>query len=311
MASVDILTEQKEEFYRQMVLVRYFEERVLDLFSEGALFGTTHCYIGQEANASAVLNHLRQDDIVVSNHRCHGHYLVRTGDVDGLMAELMGKPSGVSGGLGGSQQLCNGNFFTSGILGSNVPIAAGMAYAEKVKQTGRICVLFIGDGTFGEGLVYESFNMVSLWNVPILIVVENNRYAQTTALEQNFAGSFQDRAQAFDITTGEIESNDVEELFRRFEPIVRKVREESRPHVEILHTYRLSPHSKGDDFRPQSELDLWHGKDPLKILAPRIAADRKKQFEDEAIAKIEHAVNAAKAIPFQSVLNLPDGLPAA
>ena len=156
-----------------MLLVRCFEEKVLELFTRGELFGTTHTYIGQEANAVAVLNHLEERDIVFSNHRCHGHYLVRTGDAEGLFGEMMGKAEGICGGRGGSQHLCRDNFFSNGILGSTAPIAAGMTLAEKLKGSDAIGALFLGDGALGEGIVYETLNLISLWKIPLLIVVEN------------------------------------------------------------------------------------------------------------------------------------------
>ena len=290
--------ELREHFYYQMMLIRCFEERVFELFTKGELFGTTHCYVGQEANAVAVLNHLRDDDIVVSNHRCHGHYLARTGDAQGLMAELMGREGGVCGGRGGSQHLCKGSFYTNGVQGSIVPVAAGMAYAEKMKGTGAIAVVFIGDGTFGQGIVYETFNMISLWQVPLLVVVENNRYAQTTPLAMNFAGTFLGRAKAFDLSAGEIESNDVEELYPRFGRLIQAVRDQSRPHVEVINTYRLCGHSKGDDYRSPEEIEEWEAKDPLKILGQRVTADRKLELEKRAWDRVDQAEAAAKEMPF-------------
>jgi len=280
-----------------MALIRYFEERVLDLFSEGELSGTTHTYVGQEANAVSVLSHLEPRDIVVSNHRCHGHYLARTGDVQGLLAEMMGKPEGVCGGLGGSQHLCNGNFFSNGIQGSIVPLAAGMAHAEKLLNTNAIAVLFVGDGTFGEGAVYETLNLISLWQVPLLIVVENNLYAQSTPIELNFAGTFTGRAKAFDISVGQIESNDVEELYNRFGPILDQVRREGRPHMEVIDTYRLNAHSKGDDDRPEAEITAWRDRDPLKILGERIGENRKTALDQQAIKIIKHAETAVRKNP--------------
>lgn len=290
-----------EKFYYQMILVRRFEERVLELFASGKLFGTTHCYIGQEANAVAVLNHLQANDVVVSNHRCHGHYLVRTGNVQGLLAELMGKTGGICGGRGGSQHLCDGNFYTNGVQGSTVPIAAGMAYAEKKKRTDVIAVVFIGDGTFGQGVVYETFNMISLWKIPLLVVVENNRYAQTTPLALNFAGSFPARAEAFGLSVGEIESTDVEELYPRFGQIINMVRDKSSPHVEIIHTYRHCPHSKGDDHRPQAEIEGWRARDPLKIFGQRISSEKKIEIEKRAREKIEQAEEIVSKMPFPTL----------
>ncbi|MHB8917544.1 MAG: thiamine pyrophosphate-dependent dehydrogenase E1 component subunit alpha, partial [Desulfocucumaceae bacterium] len=278
MGNVDV-TRIRELFYYQLNLVRRFEERIYELFAKGELFGTTHGYIGQEANAVAVINHLQDKDIIISNHRCHGHYLVRSGDVEGLLAEMMGKAGGVCGGRGGSQHLCNRNFYTNGVQGSTVPVAAGIAYAEKIKKSDAITVLFIGDGTFGEGTVYETFNMVSLWKVPLLIIVENNQYAQTTPLSLNFAGSFLDRAKAFNLSAGEIESNDVEELYQHFGRLVQMVRKHGFPHVEIIHTYRLCGHSKGDDYRPEGEMEAWRLKDPLKIMEKRLSPEKRTEIE--------------------------------
>lgn len=283
----------RQQLYYQMALVRFFEQRILELFTKGNLSGTTHCYIGQEANAVGVINHLKSDDIIVSNHRCHGHYLVRTGDVDGLIAELMGKPNGICAGRGGSQHLCNGNFYTNGVLGSTVPIAAGMAFAEMRKDSGAITVLFMGDGAFGEGIVYETLNMISLWEIPILIVVENNFYAQSTPLALNCAGSLLGRIKAFGIQTDEIESNDAEELYNLFGKIIPKVRDTKQPYVQIINTYRLCPHSKGDDFRPADEIASWASKDPLKILGERISQKVRQSLEKQAKERINQGELAA------------------
>lgn len=291
----------RERLYSQMALVRRFEERVLDLFSQSELVGTTHCYVGQEAIAVGVLNHLQPQDVVVSNHRCHGHFLVRTGDVEGLMAELMGRSGGPCGGRGGSQHLHKENFFTNGILGSTIPVAAGMAYAEKKRGTGAIVVIFMGDGAFGEGTVYETFNLVSLWRVPLLVVVENNRYAQTTPLNLNFAGSFQGRAQAFGLSFGEVESNDAEELHGRFATIIEKVRSGASPHIEVVHTYRLCAHSKGDDTRPAEELEAWRLKDPLRILGARIPPERVAAINAAAADRVAQAERAARETPLPTL----------
>jgi TPP-dependent pyruvate/acetoin dehydrogenase alpha subunit len=233
----------------------------------------------------------------VSNHRCHGHYLIRTGDAVGLMAELMGKAGGVCGGRGGSQHLCGPNFYTNGILGSTVPIAAGMAYAEKKKQTGGIVVLFMGDGAFGEGTVYETFNMISLWKVPLLVVVENNGYAQTTPLAMNCAGKLSARAAAFDLSVGESQGSDVEELYDRCGCLVQMVRNEGCPHVEIIRTYRLCGHSKGDDFRPRSEIEAWRERDPLRLLASKLKIERREELETWARQKVDAAEALARQMP--------------
>jgi TPP-dependent pyruvate/acetoin dehydrogenase alpha subunit len=276
-------------FLDQMLLIRRFEERLLDLFSTGDLSGTTHTCIGQEANAVSVINNLSKNDLIFSNHRCHGHYLALTEDVSGLLAEIMGKQEGVCSGRGGSQHIHFKNFFSNGVQGNIFPVAAGMAYAEKIKASGNIAVIFIGDGTFGEGIIYETLNLISLWEVPILIVVENNQYAQTTAITQNFSGSFSGRAKAFDISFGEIESNDVNILYPRFKDLVLKVRKLGKPHIDVLHTYRLAPHSKGDDFRDPEEIQAWKLKDPIRILSEKLNKNEIYASEEKAKKLINEA----------------------
>ncbi|MBD3165146.1 thiamine pyrophosphate-dependent dehydrogenase E1 component subunit alpha [bacterium] len=286
-----------ESFYKRMLSIRRFEERVLELFSRGELFGTTHTSIGQEAGAVAVIDHLKHGDFIVSGHRCHGHYLAWTVDYAGLFGELMGRAGGVVGGRGGSQHLHAEGFYTNGVLGNMVPVAAGMAMAEKRRGEGAIGVLFLGDGAMGEGTVYETLNMLSLWQLPLLVVVENNCYAQTTPLDLHFAGSFSGRAKAFGVDTGEIESNDVRELHSHFESIVKKVRGTSAPHMEIVHTYRLCAHSKGDDFRPAEEIETWRRRDPLRIEAARLDEESRNEIERQVEEIIHEAEQRARARP--------------
>jgi TPP-dependent pyruvate/acetoin dehydrogenase alpha subunit len=187
------------DLYYDMVFIREFELRVLKLFSEGKLFGTTHAYIGQEANAVGVISNLNHDDIVVSNHRCHGHYLAFKNNPYELLCELMGKEDGSCGGRGGSQHIYDDNFFTNGIQGGIVPLAAGLAFAEKEKGSSKIVAIFIGDGTLGQGVLYEGLNITSKWELPLLFVLENNRYAQSTKIEHTLSGTVSERFTAFGI----------------------------------------------------------------------------------------------------------------
>ena len=294
----------RERLYAQMVLIRRFEERILELFAAGELFGTTHCYIGQEANAVGIINHLAQRDIVFSSHRCHGHFLARTGKADLLMAELMGRATGLVGGRGGSQHICYENFYSNGVQGGIVPTATGMALAEKMQGTGAIATVFMGDGTLGEGLVYEAFNLASLWSAPILFVIENNRWSQSTPVEKQVAGSMLARGQAFGIDSGEIESTDAEELYKHFGPIVNKVRQEQRPHLEVVHTYRLCHHSKSDDMRPAEEIERHRQNEPLPKLRSRLNQEVAKRLDDEARTQVEQAVTWARQQPFPSASTL-------
>ncbi len=174
--------EINQHLYRSMVRIRRFEETVLAEFSHGAFYGTTHTSLGQEADAVGVLDSLQAGDVVFSNHRCHGHFLAYGGDMRALFAELMGKASGVCGGRGGSQHLHWRNFYSNGILGGTLPIATGAALAEKRLGSGVATVVFLGDGALGEGVVYESLNFASLWGAPVLFVLEDNHWAQTTPI---------------------------------------------------------------------------------------------------------------------------------
>jgi len=289
-----------ENLYEKMYTIRKFETRLLELFSQGKLFGTTHTYVGQEATAVSVISHLKSTDIVFSNHRCHGHYLAKEDDPMGLLAEIMGREGGTCGGRGGSQHLCKNNFFSNGIQGGYLPNALGMAFSEKYLGTNNIVVAFIGDGTLGEGTVYETLNLASLWQVPLLIVVEDNQYAQTTPVQDNLSGSMVDRAKAFDIDTSEIESNDVSILYPRFADIINKVRSECKPHMEVIHTYRINAHSKGDDFRDQDEIEIWRKKDPLGYVHPYIessVSDIERRVDTRLIT-IEEQVDQQ---PFASI----------
>ena len=288
-----------QHFYRQLSVIRRFEETVLDNFPKGVFSGTTHTYLGQEANAVGVLNHLHPDDIVFSNHRCHGHFIAYGGDLRALFAEMMGKTSGVCGGRGGSQHLQWRNFYSNGVQGGIVPVATGMALAEKFKNTGALAVCFLGDGTLGQGVVYESFNLAVLWGAPILYVVENNQIAQTTPTEKVLAGDMALRFAAFDIPVTELDTSDVLEISVTAKKLLDDIRSQGTPRGLILHTHRFGPHSKGDDTRdPQVVAHLRETRDPLKIQATKLPPEERAAIQAEA----ESLVAAA----FQQALTDPD-----
>ena len=194
------------------LLIRAVEQKFLDLFSQGKLNGTVHTSVGQEFSAVAFAGALSSSDFIFSNHRCHGHYLAFTGDYQGLIAELMGKQEGICSGIGSSQHLCNGNFFSNGIQGGIVPVSAGFALGNKLKKNHNIGIVFIGDGTLGEGVVYETMNIISKWEIPLLIVCEDNSYAQTTSTSISLSGEIVDRAKAFDIKTFKSDTWDIDGL---------------------------------------------------------------------------------------------------
>jgi TPP-dependent pyruvate/acetoin dehydrogenase alpha subunit len=287
------------ELYRQMLRIRRFEETVLDRFSSGVFYGTTHTYIGQEANAVGVLSTITERDVVFSNHRCHGHFIAYGGEMRALYAEMMGKPDGISGGRGGSQHIHWRNFYSNGILGSTIPIATGTALAEKKKGSGAIAVAFLGDGALGEGVVYEALNMASLWAAPILFVLENNHIAQTTPTDLGVAGSMTTRFEAFGIPTSELDSSDVGEILPLVRELINVVRESSTPRALALHTHRFAPHSKGDDTRADALVaELRETRDPLTIHGERVPAKTRNELllevDDEVRAAFEAAQTAVE-----------------
>ncbi|MBI4323744.1 MAG: thiamine pyrophosphate-dependent dehydrogenase E1 component subunit alpha [Chloroflexi bacterium] len=295
-AAAPVSSEQFEEFYRQMFVIRRFEETALDLFRQGLLNGTIHTCIGQEACAVAVVNAIdKQRDIVFSNHRGHGHFLALTDNLDGLLCELMGRACGVCGGVGGSQHLYQGNFYSNGIQGGIVPIATGIALAEKLKRTGAISVVFLGDGTMGEGIVYESFNIAATWQLPVLYVIENNGYAQTTPLALAHHASLADRPSAFGVRTVQASGFDVAEAYSAAAVLVRFIRSECQPGCLHLDTYRLAAHSKGDDTRDPEEVRSFLRRDPVLRMAQLIPDSRRHAIEAAVQQRVRAAVERAKA----------------
>lgn len=264
---------------KQALLIRHVEEKFLELFSQGKLNGTVHTCVGQEFSAIAFAGQLKMKDFIFSNHRCHGHYIAFTGDVQGLLAELLGKASGTCGGIGSSQHLCNNNFFSNGIQGGIVPVAAGYALGNKLKNNGAIGIVFIGDGTLGEGALYETMNIVSKWEIPLLIVCENNFYAQSTPQSVNLAGDILARAEAFEITTYKGSTNDPELLMRQAQQAINYVRQETKPAFFLVDTYRLNPHSKGDDDREPDEIRQNRKKDFLDIFSNESPSYYKKYVD--------------------------------
>jgi acetoin:2,6-dichlorophenolindophenol oxidoreductase subunit alpha len=279
--------------YRRMAFIRRFEETLLALFDEGVLNGTTHCCIGQEANAVGVIDHLEDGDHVFSNHRCHGHYLELTSDADGLLREIMGFDDGVCGGLGGSQHLCAPGFKSNGVLGGTVPNAAGIALGQQFDGDNRISVVFIGDGTLGEGVVYETLNLASLWQLPLLIVCEDNGWAQSTPKARNLAGSITARFAAFGIPARELDTTDVVEIHRVAKREVAATRDHG-PRALVINTYRLCHHSKNDDNRPAEEVDRRWALDPLVIHRERLDRATREQVERDVAAAIDEVVDAAR-----------------
>ena len=244
-----------ERFYFEMFLIRTFEKKLLEAYGNGLIHGTTHTYIGQECNSVALFENLTQEDFIWSNHRCHGHFISYCGKLFELMAEIFGKKNGISKGRGGSQHLNFKNFFSNGILGGSIPQAVGSSYSLKEDKNNNISVIFIGDGTMGEGILYESLNLASLWDCPILFVCENNFIAQTTPISQNLAGTIKSRVQSFNIKYEYSYNYNFGEILDKSKKTIEFVRNYKKPAFFEIYSNRLGPHSKGDDTRSEEVLN--------------------------------------------------------
>ena len=272
------------KFYEESLKIRLFEKKLLEFFSRGLIKGTTHTCLGQENNAVGVCAALNSSDIVLSNHRCHGHFLAHTKNFEGLLDEILGKESGVCKGVGGSQHLFYKKiFYSNGILGGNLPMSVGLAKAKKLKKSKNIVCIFLGDGSFGEGVLYESLNIISIYKLPILLVVEDNGIAQTTDTKKTISGSLFDKCKSFNIDVIKMKYPDAAEIYKKTKKIVQKVKK-NKPQVMIIESTRLGPHSKGDDTRSKKVLNHLNKIDPLKKLEKKIK-DKKLKVSIEEKSK--------------------------
>jgi TPP-dependent pyruvate/acetoin dehydrogenase alpha subunit len=240
-----------------MLFIRHFETSLLELFAQGLVSGTTHTCLGQEYIPVALMP-LLVGDHVFSNHRGHGHYLARYDDPEGLLAEVMGRKGAICQGVGGSQHIWRDDYLSTGVQGQSVPVAAGVALHLQRTRQPRLAAAFIGDGTLGEGAVYEGLNLASLWTLPLLVIVENNGIAQSTATAQQLAGTVAGRAAAFSVGYQVVDTDDIATIRQIVAPLIAGVRGGAGPMVVEFRTRRLGPHSKGDDSRtPEQIAEAW------------------------------------------------------
>jgi 2-oxoisovalerate dehydrogenase E1 component len=275
--------------YRFATLIRKTEQLLLRLFSQGLLSGTTHTCIGQELCQMSVVRALdHAGDVVLSNHRNHGHFLTYSGDFLGLVAEIMGRERGVCRGIGGSQHIAYRHFHSNGVQAGMTGIAVGQALAIQRREEQAIVTAFVGDGTLGEGLLYESMNLAAIWDLPLLFVVENNHVAQTTPTRDTIGGSIKARGVAFGLRTWQLDDSD-HDFLSDVEAIVAQVRKTRSPGFLVIDTERLGPHSKGDDLRSEEEMERIRERDPLDALGTRLAESDRRNIEtitDELVAEV-------------------------
>jgi acetoin:2,6-dichlorophenolindophenol oxidoreductase subunit alpha len=283
-----------------LLLIRHFEQALLDLFDRGLLNGTTHTCLGQEYIPVALRGLLGERDHVFSNHRGHGHYLARFDDPEGLLAEIMGRQGAVCGGVGGSQHILRDRYLSTGVQGQSLPVAVGVGLHLARREPGALVAVHTGDGTWGEGAVYEALNMAALWRVPLLVLVENNGIAQTTPTEFGLSGGIGARARAFGIEHVRTTTRDITALRAELAPRVTEVREGRGPLVVEFVTHRLGPHSKGDDTRPAAEIAQARAHDWLPWYAAALGADFAAADRTQR-ARVERMVAEVLARPLSIV----------
>ena len=274
-------------YYREMLLIRRFEEKAGQLYGMGLIGGFCHLYIGQEAVAVGIQHALQPGDSVITGYRDHGHMLVCNMDPRRVMAELTGRSTGYSKGKGGSMHMFArsvGFYGGHGIVGGQIPLGTGIAFAHKYRKDGGVCVAYMGDGAVNQGQVYESFNMAALWKLPILYVIENNRYAMGTAQVRAAAGKrLCDRGEAYDIPGHQVDGMDVVAVHAKAEELVGQVRAGQGPVILEAMTYRYRGHSMSDPakYRTKEEVqEMRERHDPIDALR-KVIADRAAASEDD------------------------------
>jgi pyruvate dehydrogenase E1 component alpha subunit len=299
-------------FYRQMLKIRLFEEEVNQLYLGAKMPGLAHLYIGEEAIAVGVCEALRRDDYITSTHRGHGHCLAKGASVDKMFAELLGKEAGYCRGKGGSMHIADqdtGNLGANAIVGGSAGIATGAGLSIKMRGSNQVAVCFFGDGALGQGLLYETMNMASLWKLPVLYVCENNQYNEYTHYSETTAGEVTARAAAFGIHTESVDGQDVRAVHAAALEMVKSARSGAGPAFLQCNTYRFHGHHVGDIdrayYRSKKEEEEWKTKrDPVKLLADWLKRSKLlnaaslEQIETEISTEIKAAVSFALNAPY-------------
>ena len=299
--------------YKLMTRIRRFDEKANELYRSAKMPGLTHLYIGQEAVAVGVCSALRKDDWITSTHRGHGHCLAKGAQLDRMFAELLGKEPGYCRGKGGSMHIADhehGNLGANAIVGGSAGIATGAAFSASRRGTDEVAVCFCGEGALGQGILYEVFNMASLWSLPVIYVCENNLYNEYTHYLETTAGEILERPRAFGIEAREVDGQDVRAVFAQADQLVARARAGRGPAFLLANTYRYHGHHVGDVdrayYRSKDEEELWRSaqRDPLAVLGTWLLAEGVadeellRSIDAETRAEIEDALRFALEAPY-------------
>jgi len=305
------------KFYRDMLLIRRFEEKAGQLYGMGLVGGFCHLYIGQEAVVVGMQAALKENDQVITAYRDHGHMLACGMDPKGVMAELTGRSTGYSHGKGGSMHMFSADkhfYGGHGIVGAQVPIGTGLAFSNKYKKNSAVCLTYFGDGASNQGQVYESFNMAELWKLPVVYVIENNQYAMGTSVERSSAEThFYKRGASFNISGEQVDGMDVEAVHAAGEKAVEWCRAGNGPTILEMKTYRYRGHSMSDPakYRTREEVqEVREKRDPIEHFGQKLI-ERKLVSEDDLKAMdkdIRQIVNNAAEFATESPEPKPEEL---
>ncbi|MGW2635134.1 pyruvate dehydrogenase (acetyl-transferring) E1 component subunit alpha [Streptomyces chattanoogensis] len=308
--------EHRGELLRAMLRIRRFEERCVELYSAAKIRGFVHLYIGEEAVAVGVNEALTAEDAVVATYREHGHALARGITAEAVMAEMYGRTTGCSGGRGGSMHLFDaGRRFYGGnaIVAGGLPLAAGLALADRMRGQPRVTCCFFGDGAYAEGEFHETANLAALWGLPLLFVCENNLYAMGTAIERHEAQTdLALRTASYGMAAWAVDGMDAEAVERAARRAAESIRGGGGPHFLEMRTYRFRAHSMYDPdrYRDKAEVERWKARDPITRLMDRMREDgelgekRLAGIEGRITEEIDAAVEAAEQAPEEPVENL-------
>jgi pyruvate dehydrogenase E1 component alpha subunit len=305
------------KFYHDMLLIRRFEEKAGQLYGMGLIGGFCHLYIGQEAVVVGMQAALKQGDQVITAYRDHGHMLATGMDPKGVMAELTGRFTGYSHGKGGSMHMFSTEkrfYGGHGIVGAQVPIGTGLAFSNKYKKNGAVCLTYFGDGAANQGQVYESFNMAELWKLPVVYVIENNQYAMGTSVERSSAETdFSKRGASFNIPGEQVDGMDVEAVYAAGRKAAQYCREGNGPIILEMKTYRYRGHSMSDPakYRTREEVqEVREKRDPIEHYGAKLT-DRGIIKDDDLKAMdkdIRSIVNTAAEFASESPEPAPEEL---
>jgi acetoin:2,6-dichlorophenolindophenol oxidoreductase subunit alpha len=299
------------ELYTTMLTIRRFEQRALEEFNAGNLFGFVHSYIGQEAIATGVCAHLTKEDRIVSNHRGHGHCIAKGAEMKKMMAEIYGKKTGYCKGKGGSMHIADfsiGMLGADGIVGAGLPIASGAAFAAQLEKKGNVAVVFFGDGACNEGEFHEALNLAGIWKLPLLFVCENNHYGVNTPASYAMAAQEITRIpEAYHIKNNSVYGNDVEIVYHAAKEAIAYLRKGEGPYFLECKTYRWYKHFLSkvlEDLRPVEELEAWKKKCPVAAFETKLrqqgvlAQSDLESINKRVLAQIDEAVQFAVDSPY-------------